>query len=118
MPPARPVHWLNYERVRVYSWTIVAIFSVVLVVWIGLSLPDLVDPRGKPIGSDFVAYWSASRLAVEGRAEAAFDLGVIASVQHAAVPSPPEIVFPWLYPPIFLLLIAPLGLLPYWTALG
>ena len=113
-----PDHWLNYRRIRVYSWTIVAIFAVILVAWVGVSLPDLVDPRGKPIGNDFMAYWSAARLAVEGRPEAAFDQHLIAAVQHNAVPSLPWIFFPWLYPPIFLLAVAPLGLLPYAAALA
>ncbi|HEV8681143.1 MAG TPA: glycosyltransferase family 87 protein, partial [Stellaceae bacterium] len=115
---ARSRHWLNPGRIRIYSWTIVAIFGVVLVVWIGLSLPDLVDPRGKPIGYDFMAYWSAARLVLEGRPEAAFDESMIAAVQHAAVPFLPGIVFPWHYPPVFLLAVVPLGLLPYATALA
>ncbi len=115
---AQARHWLNEERVRVYSWMIVAIFGLVLVVWIGLSLPDLVDPRGKPFGYDFMAYWSTARLVLEGRPAAAFDESLISAVQHAAVPSLPNIIFPWHYPPIFLLAIVPLGLLPYPAALG
>ena len=116
--PERPRHWLNATRVRVYSWMIVAIFGAVLITWIGLSLPDLVDPRGKPIGYDFMAYWSAARLVIEGRPEAAFDENLIAAVQHAAVPSLPGIVFPWHYPPIFMMAVVPLGLLPYPAALA
>ena len=111
-------HWLNGERVRVYSTMIVVIFGVVLVVWSGLSLPDLVDPRGKPLGYDFMSFWSAARLALDGRAAAAFDGAAIAAVQHQAVPFLPNIWFPWHYPPIFLLAVAPLGLLPYPAALA
>lgn len=110
-------HWLNEERVRVYSWMAVAIFGSILVVWIALALPDLVDPRGKPLGYDFMAYWSAAKLALAGRAALAFDEGVISAVQHQAVPSLPGIIFPWHYPPTFLLPVAPLGLLPYAAAL-
>ena len=33
-------HWLGEERIRVYSWMVVAIFAVVYVVWLGLSLPE------------------------------------------------------------------------------
>lgn len=111
-------HWLNEERIRVYSWMVVAIFAVVFIVWVGLSLPDLVDPRGKPVGYDFMAYWSAARLALAGRPEAVFDESVIGALQHAAVPSLPGIVFPWHYPPIFLLPLVPFGLLPYPAALA
>jgi hypothetical protein len=117
-PVAGAGHWLNGERIRVYSWMIVVIVGITLVVWIGLSLPDLVDPRGKPIGADFMSYWSAARLALDGRPETAFDESVISAVQHAAVPFLPNIWYPWHYPPIFLLVVAPLGLLPYPAALA
>jgi hypothetical protein len=115
---AIPCHWLNAERIRVYSWMVVAIFAIVFIFWVGRSLPDLVDPRGKPIGYDFMAFWSAARLALDGRPEAAFDGAAIAAVQHAAVPFLPNIWFPWHYPPIFLLVVVPLGMLPYPAALA
>jgi hypothetical protein len=117
-PAAMAQHWLNEERVRVYSWMVVAIFAVVSIVWVGLSLPSLVDLRGKPVGYDFMAFWSAARLALGGRPEAAFDGTAITAVQHSAVAFLPNIWFPWHYPPTFLLVVAPLGLLPYPAALA
>jgi hypothetical protein len=111
-------HWLNGERIRVYSSMIVVIFALTLLGWVALSLPLLVDPRGKPIGYDFKSYWSAARLALEGRAEAAFDGPAIALVQHRAVPFLSNIWYPWHYPPIFLLVVAPLGLMAYPAALA
>jgi hypothetical protein len=111
-------HWLNAERIGVYSWMIVVISAVVFIVWIGLSLPDLVDPRGKPIGADFMAFWSAARLALEGRPEAVFDGTAIAAIQHEAVPFLSNIWFPWHYPPTWLLVVEPLGRLPYPAALA
>ena len=115
---ANPPHWLDEERVRVYSWMLVTIFVVVFIVWFGMSLPGLVDPRGKPIGYDFMAFWSAAQLALAGRPEAAFDGPTIAAVQHEIVAFLPNIWFPWHYPPIFLLVAVPLGLLPYSAALA
>lgn len=116
--PAGAGHWLNGERIRVYSSMIVVIFAVTLLGWLALSLPNLVDPRGKPIGYDFMSYWSAARLALAGRAAAAFDGAAITLVQHQAVPFLPNIWYPWHYPPIFLLVVAPLGLMPYPAALA
>jgi hypothetical protein len=111
-------HWLNEERVRVYSWMIVVIFGIVFVVWLGLSLPDLVDPRGKPFGYDFIAFWSAARLALAGQPAAAYDLSAIAAVHRIAVPAMGGgMIFAWHYPPTFLLAVLPLGLLSYPTAL-
>ena len=111
-------HWLTEERIRVYSLITVAIFGVGFVGLIAVSLPDLVDPRGKPFGYDFMAFWSAARLALAGHATAAFDAGAISAVQHAAVPALPDIWFPWHYPPTCLLAVLPLGLLPYPAALA
>ena len=109
-------HWLNAERIRVYSLLIVAIVGAVAAWWIARSLPGLVDPHGKPVGYDFITFWSAARLALAGRPEAVFDPSAIAAVQHAAVPAR-DALFLWHYPPTFLLLMLPLGLLSYPAAL-
>ena len=111
-------HWLNAERVRVYSWMVVVIFGLGAAIWTALSLPGLVDPNGKPLGYDFIAFWSAARLALEGRPEAAYDWGAILTMHRVAVPGMKELVFAWHYPPTFLLAVLPLGLLAYPAALG
>ena len=117
LQPARP-HWLTAERIRVYSWLLAICFAIALVVTLMRSLPDLVDPRGKPVGYDFMAFWSAARLALAGHAAAVFDGAALSAVQHAAVPAAPQIWFPWHYPPTYLLAVLPLGLLPYPAALA
>jgi hypothetical protein len=110
-------HWLNAERIRVYSWIVLVIFLTTLAVWIALSLPRLVDLRGKPIGYDFIAFWSAARLAVEGNAAGAYDWATIQAAHRLAVPALGGNVFLWHYPPTYLLMVLPLGLLPYLVAL-
>jgi glycosyl transferase family 87 len=122
LPPAassltQTQHWLTADRVRVYSWIIVAVFGVGFATMVTLSLPDLVDPHGKPLGYDFMAFWSAARLALSGQPASVFDGAAISAVQHAAVPASPEIWFPWHYPPTYLLAVLPLGLVPYPVAL-
>jgi hypothetical protein len=114
---ASSAHWLNEQRIRVYSLLIVAIIGAVAVVWIARALPSLVDPRGKPVGYDFITFWSAARLALDGRPEAAFDASAIGAMQHLAVPGLGDTLFLWHYPPSFLLLVLPLGLLAYPAAL-
>ena len=114
--PAAP--WrLDEERLRVYSWLIAVIFGVVYAGWIGLSLPGLIDPSGQPLGFDFLAFWSAARLAVEGRPEAAYDWVAIGAAHHLAVPGIGNRLSLWHYPPTFLLPLYPLGLLSYLPAL-
>ena len=113
-PAAAPdAHWLNAERVRGYSSIIFGLFAVIAVGWIAWSLPALVDPQGNPVGIDFIGFWSAARLAVTGRPEAAYDWATIQAVEHAAVPALPYLLNPFVSPPTLLLVLAPFGWLPY-----
>lgn len=64
---------------------------------------------------DFTAFWGAARLALEGRAVDAFDPAALAAAQGYR-PLDGVVGMPWLYPPGWLALIAPLGLLPFSAA--
>jgi hypothetical protein len=116
--PSRP-HWLERERILLYPCLILlALYVGVVGIRLARSLPDLVDPLGRPIGNDFIAFWSAARLAVEGRAAAAYDPGAIAAAHLLAVPALHDTTVRWHYPPTYLLILFPLGLLPYLPAFG
>jgi hypothetical protein len=109
--------WLTAARVRAYCTMTVAIFGLGFIVWTVLALPSGVDPHGKPVGYDFITFWSAARLALDGRPEAAFDWQAIGVMQQVAVPASHQL-FLWHYPPPFLLMVLPLGDLPYLVALA
>ncbi|MDY0959632.1 glycosyltransferase family 87 protein [Sphingomonas sp. CFBP8993] len=79
--------------------------------WILLGR-DGVDPMGKPFGTDFLAFWSAARLALAGVPEAAWDLARIGAMERASVVVDPGLSS-FLYPPPFLLVCLPFGMLPY-----
>jgi len=64
------------------------------------------------LGSDFITFWSASRLALQGDAVMSYDLEAIFQVERLIVPGLDN-PFAWFYPPTFLLLAMPLSLLPY-----
>lgn len=64
---------------------------------------------------DFVALWAAAKLAVAGDAVAAFDQPVLRDAQALPPDAGPGQLY-WLYPPGLLLVLAPLGLLPFWGA--
>jgi hypothetical protein len=74
-------------------------------------------PDGKPIGIDFVAYWAAARLALHGQWQGLYTNAVIEPFEraHVVLSEPGYLAF--FYPPPFLLLCLPLGLLPYAGAL-
>ena len=107
-------HWLNRDRVYAYPRIVFALFVLVAAAWIGLS-HDGVDRAGKPLGSDFVAFWAASHLALEGRAHDAYDLARMVAAERLAVPAGRTVVA-WFYPPPFQFVILPLALLPYGIA--
>ena len=65
-------------------------------------------------GADFMSFWAASVLAVGGDPAAAYDVQAHQAVQ-ARIASL-EGLLPFFYPPPFLILLLPLGLLPYWAA--
>jgi alpha-1,2-mannosyltransferase len=98
----------NPERLRGYSRVVVAVYALV-------ALGLFSGAFGKPLDDDFITYWSASYLSLEGRPLAAFDLAENDAAQRLAVPISSKI-YPWHYPPTYQLLVLPLALLPYLPA--
>jgi len=107
-------HWLNEERLRVYPRIVLTLFVLVTLGWL-LTYRDMIDPRGIPVGSDFITFWGAARLALDGHASAAYDLQALFRAEQSAVPALKH-VFGWYYPPTFFVIVLPLGLLHYVVA--
>jgi hypothetical protein len=74
--------------------------------------PGFVNEAGANIGRDFVAVWTAASLALGGHPAAAYDQAVLRAAEQVTIGAPVGLIT-WLYPPIFLMLVLPLGLLPY-----
>jgi len=83
-----------------------------------MDLAGLDQPAGsKPPAKDFVAFWAAARLALDGQTYALYNNQVIEQFERAHVRMAPG-YFAFYYPPPFLLACLPLGLLPYvWSML-
>lgn len=110
-PPVADRHWLTARRLTVYPRIFFTVFILSAGSWMLLS-QDLLDPQGKPIGYDFLTFWSASQLSLGGEPAAVFDVGKLFAVEQATVPGI-EKPFLWHYPPTFQLVILPLSLIPY-----
>lgn len=107
--------WLTRERVfRVAVISAIGGIAMVLFLWFGGK--GTVDPFGQPVGTDFTAFWDAGRLANAGRAADAWDTAAL----NGHIATTHGIFYPtaWMYPPIFMLLIAPIAALPYLPALA
>lgn len=111
----RKPHWLNRQRVRVYSCTLLILYLVVpFAHYLHENWTHLLTPGTFP--QDYLAFWSASYLALHGHAVDAYNVSVIEALQHTIVANMAG-GFPWLYPPTFLLLIFPVALVPYTLSL-
>jgi len=83
----------------------------VALLFLFIAVVALVTMIGEPYQMDFVSYWAAARLADSGNPAGAYDLALHRSVELGAIPLGGAL--PFAYPPCFLLLLAPFGLLSY-----
>jgi hypothetical protein len=111
----READWLTAGRARAYCRILFAVSIVALAAWIALS-HDGLDGSGKPLGTDFVSFWTASELALAGQAPSVYDPAAHHAAQDALFGRDIS-YFAFFYPPVFLLLCLPLALAPYWLAL-
>ena len=112
----RSGEWLTAERMRGYSMILLGLCVVAMVGWIALS-DGIIDRNGKPIGTDFSSFYAAGSLALEGHAADAYTPSRhYAREQREFGETTPYYI--WNYPPVFLLIAAPLAALPYPLALG
>ena len=117
----RTAPWLTPARARGWARllagaTVLAAAAMLLATH-GGSRPD---PWGRVLGTDFSSFWTAARLALGGRPGAAWG-SAHTEAQHAAFPASAGFDgsnYAFFYPPPFLLLCLPLGLLPYGPALA
>lgn len=108
--------WLTPDRARGYSMLLLGFALAGLLVWVALS-EHLLDRNGKPLGTDFSSFYAAGSLVLDGRATDVYDMALHHAREQlifgAATP-----YYAWMYPPLFLLVAAPLALLPYPLALA
>jgi len=108
--------WLTAARIRGYSLILLACCVIAAAGWIASS-DRLIDRNGKPLGTDFSSFYAAGSLVLDGRAADVYNMAAHYAREQqifgAATP-----YYGWLYPPIFLLVAAPLALLPYPLALA
>jgi hypothetical protein len=108
--------WLTPARARAYVSILFWISAAATVAWIGLSRGGL-DLTGKPLGTDFMSFWTASQLALGGAPAAAYDVGLHHARQTALFGHDVGYAA-FFYPPIYLLICLPLALVPYFASLA
>jgi len=102
---------------RRWTTAFLALIGIYLSIFVYKLLQNyaVLPAQGQTDGYDFMAFWSAAVMALEGRAVLAYQLESIGVIQDAIFPRDVGI-YPWHYPPSFQLLIMPLGMLPFLLA--
>ncbi len=82
--------------------------------------PGYENAVGTIAGNDFIAFYAAAEMVMEGAAAETYDPVLHTATVESVIGI--EGVIPWRYPPTFLMLVAPLAFLPYlpamWVWLG
>ncbi|VWC58026.1 PF09594 family protein [Burkholderia aenigmatica] len=102
------------RRLGTYAAVVLALQIVILAVW-AFRYYGLHDRASPMVGSDFAVFWTAARVAIEHGAAAIFSPRVMQPIEAALRPLAD--FTPWPYPPTFLLVIIPFGLVPFVAAL-
>jgi hypothetical protein len=112
----RDADWLSGERARIFARLWLAISLIVAAAWVLLARHDL-DILGKPLGTDFASFWTASQLALAGHPAAAYDIAAHHAAQTRLFGRDVG-YYAFFYPPMFLWICLPLAALPYLASLG
>lgn len=107
----RDAAWLTPARARLMGGGLLVALLVTLVVFIA-TIRDGLSINGMPAAGDFLSFWAASDLVLAGRAADVYVPEQLVAAQARVFPGIPG-YFAYFYPPVFLLLCAPLALLPY-----
>jgi Glycosyltransferase family 87 len=126
LPSLRPSVGSKNRPLRIFGifagWRLQAYGCALAVVYAGLLLHFymagawIVDRAGMPVYSDFTDAWVAGIEALLGHAALIYEPGEFTRIQSTLL-GPRDFFYPnWPYPPTFLLILAPLGALPYFGA--
>jgi hypothetical protein len=109
--------WLTPQRARAYCRILLALSLLLAGLWVALARNGI-DRAGHPLGTDFIDFWAASRLALSGHAADAYVPERHGQVEAEAFAGHDLGGYtPFFYPPTFLLVCLPLALLPYLPSL-
>lgn len=108
--------FLHASRVRAWL-TIGAVITLGVIAFGLVTSKGLVDLTGRPLGTDFISFWTAGRVSIHGAIDDAWDMVRHGSEQQAIF-GPDDTFAAFFYPPVYLFLCWPLGHLPYLTALA
>lgn len=111
----RDAPWATPARLKAYVRLFALISLAMIVYWVA-SADGLVDQNGTVLGSDYLALHAAGELAFRGEALLAYDGAAHYALQQKIAGTGALDYAGFYYPPHYLLILAPLGALPYLPA--
>ena len=113
-----PLEWMTRRRVLLVSCAIVISYALFLATWAWVGHGFTGPNAGRP-GLDFSIFWAASHLLLHGSPLQVYDHLAFIKTQLTQFGGFADgYSLPWVYPPAFLLLVAPISLLPFSVAYG
>jgi len=110
----RDAKWLTRARI-IAAGQVLLLIELTILVMLALWQHGVTSARPSPTSSDFVSFYAAGKLALAGTPSHAYDQAAhFLMQQRFTVEGAPYQFF--FYPPVFLLLCAPLAALPYYVA--
>jgi hypothetical protein len=114
--PSPPVDIFNSRWLESFGWAFAALYLLYFVILYRAGT-WILDTTGLPIYTDFGVWWAAGTQTLHGNPAALYDPAEFMKVQTALFPSGEAFYPSWpSYPPTFLLVLAPLTLVPYRSA--
>ncbi len=114
----RDALWMTPERALAYR-NILLVAQALAAVFLVASSHGGLDFDNRPLGTDFVSFWTASKIALSDGPGRVYDTTVHLAAQREAFGGTPLNYTAFFYPPLFLLICLPLALLPYgWALIG
>jgi hypothetical protein len=111
-PVPRP--FLTGERLRAWCGVLLTLEAVTFAVLIA-GTHGWIVPLPAPVSTDFVSFYAAGALAWDGAPALVYDMAAHHAAEQSATEAGIEYQF-FFYPPVFLLVLAPLSRLPYLAA--
>jgi alpha-1,2-mannosyltransferase len=111
----RDGRFLSARVLRAYPLILMAGFAMAIL-FLGFTAHGVNDYAGRPLGTDFSNIYAAGLAALKGNAASVFDIKTQWHNEQALFGAATPL-YGWHYPPFFLLVAAPLALLPYEAAL-
>ncbi len=114
----RHAPWLTRDRVMAWA-TVLLVLETLFVCFIAAWQNGLFFAAERQHSADYVSFHAAGQLVLAGHPALAYDQAAHLAAQHATTGVVGDASYQYFfYPPVFLLLCAPLALLPYGWSLG